>query len=854
MNKELFLVIDGNSLIHRSFHAIPPMAYNGIPTGAVHGFFMMLFRVLAEQKPTYLAVAFDEHSPTFRHTMYDEYKAGRKPTPPELIEQFRIIKELLPKLDIHTFSMAGYEADDILGTIATHCTKRGIDTMLLTGDRDALQLVNDSVRVLFTKKGISETLLFTPSLVEEHFGFTPAQVIDYKGLVGDASDNIKGVPGVGDKTGVKLLKEYHTLENVLAHASEVKGKLGEKLALPENVESAHFSKKLATILTTVPVDIQLKECTYQKGGEGISALVPYGLQAVIKQAQKLWETQAVPIPLEEKSTIYPLLQLELTSVDNVSDILAFFDETKAQETALYIDETHLSFCTQTRFVSVDLQQDLLSTGISPQEAIQTLAHLGNRPLYVHDVKKFLHFLDAYAIPHPNIVFDTSLALYALNPQEKSYALSNFTTADAQGLLNLAQKLTVQLKDVDAYALYHDIEFPLAFVLYDMEKTGFSVNGNVLKALGKTYETQIEELRTSIISLCGCGEFNINSPKQLAEVLYVRLQLPATKKTKSGFSTDAETLENLQDAHPAIPLLLKYRQLAKFQGTYIEGLQRKMQPDGTIHSLFDQTATATGRISSSEPNLQNIPVRSQQGKEIRSAFVVKEGNVLIDADYSQIELRLLAHMSQDSAMLEAFRNQQDIHAHTASQVYDVPIEAVTGEMRSAAKAVNFGLVYGISGFGLAKNIGISRKEAGEFIKRYFKRFPSVHAFMENAKTLGKEKGYAQTLYNRRRYLPELTSNSPNVRSFGERVAMNMPVQGTAADIIKLAMIKVHQMLNTHFPDAKLILQVHDELLIEAKEAQAQEVAELLKTSMEQVAKLDVQLIADVKIGKNWMETK
>lgn len=848
--KDLFLIVDGNSLMHRAFHALPPMDYEGVPTGAIHGFLMMLLHVLIDKVPRYAAVAFDEHAPTFRHTKFADYKAGRQKTPDELVAQLSLIREILPALDLKVFSLAGYEADDILGTVAQTCAAQDVDTLLLTGDRDALQLVREGVSLLFTRKGITETSLFDPPAVKEYFGFTPAQVTDYKGLVGDSSDNIPGVPGVGDKTGVKLLAEYGTMENVLAHAGEIKGKLGEKLV--QFKEQAYLSKELATILPTVPIEINLSECTYQNGASGIQTLEKYGLNAVVRQARKLWADAPLPEAEPENEIVLDRPDEEL--LDTADSIAAFIAATEGQETALCLTDTALSLATETRFGRVVLSNDLLSVGLTPEEAWAAVAPALKRPLITHNFKRLLHAADSFELSVCDALWDTMLAQYLINPQEKSYALSAFTADDAFGILTLKKHQEARLIKEQTSALLTGLELPLSRVLFDMEKAGFRVDQDVLRALGREYAAKTEELKAQIYQLTGVSGFNISSPQQLGKVLFETLGLKAGKKTQRGYSTDADTLEALEAEHPAITPILQYRQYLKFNSTYIDGLLSKTDSLSRVHSYFDQTGTATGRISSSEPNLQNIPVRTALGREIRRAFVAKDGCLLIDADYSQIELRLLAHMSGDKAMIDAFQKGQDIHTRTAAEVYGVALDEVTPQMRSASKAVNFGIVYGISEFGLAKNIGVSRREASDFIARYFARYPAVKQFMEDMKAQGRAMGYAKTLFGRRRLLPELKSPNAVVRAFGDRVAMNMPVQGTAADIIKFAMVRVRETLNRDYPDARLILQVHDELLIEAPEALAETLSRVLKDAMERVAVLSVPLVAEVKYGKSWYETK
>jgi DNA polymerase I len=848
--KDTLLVVDGNSVMHRAFHALPLLDAGGIYTNAVFGFLSMLLRVIDEEAPRYCVVAFDEHGPTFRHTEYPEYKAGRASTPEELRSQFPLIREILSDMRLGVVSVAGYEADDILGTLAARCRDQGMGALLLTGDRDALQLVGDGVELIFMRKGITETTHFRPEVVKEVFGVRPEQVTDWKGLMGDSSDNIPGVSGVGEKTAVKLLDEYKTLDNLLEHADEIKGKLGEKLR--DGKDIARFSRYLATIRTDVPLNIRFMECDTIHLADGIPTLRKYQLNAIVSRLLK----QIKPAAVSAVAAAEPALSWEELATGE--DVASFIRSTHGMKTALYLAEDALTLAVPGRKARVRLlaQKDLFSapSGLDTKDAFRLLSALYERPLHVHDGKRLLHFLDKLALPLPRFAWDTMLAAYLRNPQERSYALSAFASEDASGLLDLAREQERQLTDEGMIALYRDIELPLLYVLFDMERVGFRVDAKVLAELGKSFSIRAETLREEIYTLTGVRGFNLNSPQQLGKVLFDTLKLPVGRKTQKGFSTDADTLEWIADSHPAIPLILLYRQVVKLNSTYIDALLGKMDADGRVHTTFDQAATATGRISSNEPNLQNIPVRSDMGREIRRAFIPDAGWSLADADYSQIELRILAHFSGDPAMCDAFLLGEDIHTRTAAAVEGVPVDMVTPDMRSRAKAVNFGIVYGISDFGLARNIGITRGEAKQFIDRYFNQYPGVRAFMDKAVRDGKEKGYATTLQGRRRQLPELKSANANTRNFGERIAMNTPIQGTAADIIKLAMVKVHDSLAAGGFKARLILQVHDELIIETPPEEVERVRALLKACMEHVVDLVVPLTAEVKVGASWYETK
>ena len=726
--RETLLAVDGNSLMHRAFHALPLLDTGGTYTNAAFGFLSMLLKAVQEVSPRYIAVAFDLPVPTFRHTAYADYKAGRRAMPEELKPQFPLIREILGEMKLGVLTAEGYEADDILGTLSVKCRDNGLDCVLLTGDRDALQLIGDGTKVLFTRKGITESTLFDSAGVKEYFGVTPEQVTDWKGLMGDASDNIPGIPGVGEKTALKLLGEYGTLENVLAHGDEIKGKLGEKVR--DNAELARFSKDLATIRPTAPIIFDLNAFDASHMAEGLAVLRKYQLNGIASRLEKM--SPAAESVSEETGKEAEFAEETSQTAEEIGRFLSFI---KGQPAALHVTPTRMTVAGRGRLGEIALQQDMLSAGLLPDEAWQALRPLLSEKLYVHDGKALLHQLADMGLPLPSFAWDTMLGAYLHNPQEKSYALSQFTREDAAGVLTLAEKQRRQLEEEGMTSLMRDVEMPLLYVLFDMEQAGFQVDGQVLRELGAAFTKQAEELKEEVYRLTGVSGFNLNSTQQLGKVLFETLDLPHGKKTTRGYSTDAETLEKLADLHSCIPPILKYRQVVKLNSTYIDALLRKMDATGRVHTYFDQTGTATGRISSSEPNLQNIPVRTEMGREIRKAFITKPGCVLADADYSQIELRVLAHFSGDPAMVDAFRNGQDVHTRTAAEVYGVPMEQVTREMRSSAKAVNFGLVYGISEFGLARNIGVSRKRAGEFIARYFDRYPGVKRFMDEAVKVG-----------------------------------------------------------------------------------------------------------------------
>lgn len=838
------LIVDGNSLIFRAFHALPPMtALDGTPSNAIYGFMMMLLKAIESYSPDFCVLAFDEKKKTFRHEKFTAYKAGRAATPEELKAQIPLVKEILQAGGLGVVSLPGFEADDLLGTIAAHCKKENMQALLLTGDRDALQLVNENTALLYTRKGISEIVYFTPETVFAHYGVRPDQVVDWKALMGDSSDNIPGVPKVGEKTSVKLLQSYETLDNILEHADEISGKLGENIR--ENKALALLSKELATIITNAPLAFDIHAWTLDKLPACIAALDALQLRSVIEKIRRLYP-DAAPT------------QTAIVEIESKEAFINFIARLKNEPVALHITADALYLCqrdTSCRLTLGDRQQTLFhneSKGLSLSVLQEEAKSLFTRPIICYDAKQLYYLFAGYQLPPFQLHFDTAIAAYLIDPTQRKKDPAPFENANELYKLYLSQMET--LKQRDMLQLYHDIEQPLIDVLYAMEKVGFKVDPEYLKKLGEGYDLKIEELKQKIYASTGEYGFNLNSPKQLAEVLFVKLKLPSLKENASGASTDAETLEKLLPHHESIAYILEYRQLTKLKSTYIVPLLEKADASGRIHSSFDQTGTVTGRLSSNDPNLQNIPTRTLTGREIRRAFVAKEGYVLVDGDYSQIELRILAHISQDKAMLEAFRLGQDIHRRTAAEIEEIPLDAVSDEQRSAAKAVNFGIVYGISDFGLARNIGIPIYKAKKFIDKYFEKYPSIQNTMEQFKAEAKELGYAETLYQRKRPLPELKSKNVHIRNFAERAAINTPIQGTAADIIKLAMIRVKKRLEKEKLDAKLILQVHDELILEANEHCAEEAAALLKEEMESVASLRVPLVCEVNIGANWYESK
>ena len=856
---EKLVLVDGNSLMYRAYHALPPLDNGeGVPTNAVYGFLSMLLKALADEKPGYCAVAFDPHGPTFRHADYEAYKGDRPPTPDDLRPQFPIAKELLQAMGIAIMSVDTFEADDLLGTLSKKAEEAGLESLLITGDRDSFQLVSPMTSVLYTKRGITDTVRVTPEYIMETYGVTPVQLIDMKGLMGDASDNIPGVPGVGEKTASKLVAQYGSLEKVLEAApEEQKGKLRERLMA--YADQARLSKKLATIDRDMPVEMDLKNLRLGDLTGALPGLEAYKLKSLIprlKQFQPALDAAAAPA-LEAKAPAWR----EIRQFDDLSALTTWAADNTAHAAALAEGEALTVALEGGERATFKTGGDLLNAGLDAGDALIALRPIleSNEEKILPDVKAFLGEIGPLGITLNGPAFDARLAGYVLDSSRKKYTLTDLTADGgydahpASALFDLARAQKAQLEEAGMTRLYQEIELPLTRTLYDMEQEGFLVDREELKRLGASYAERIADLTEKIHAYAGYP-VNINSTKQLGELLFEKLGLSAGRKTSRGYSTDAETLENLYEAHPIVPLILEHRKYQKLNGTYIEGLMNKHGADGRIHTSFDQTTAATGRISSVDPNLQNIPVRSELGREIRKAFVARPGWMLVDADYSQIELRVLAHMSDDPVMIDAFLKDQDIHRRTAAEVYGVPLDQVTGAMRSAAKAVNFGIVYGISDFGLARNIGVSRKQAAEFIERYLSRYAGIKRFMDTSVAQGKLQGYVTTLFGRRRYLPEIASPNYNIRSFGERVAMNSPIQGTAADIIKLAMVEAHRALTSEKLKAKLVLQVHDELIVESPPEEIDRVSVLLKSAMEGVASLSVPLKVDLCVGRDWNACK
>jgi DNA polymerase-1 len=848
--KKTLMAVDGNSLMHRAFYALPLLSKaDGEYTNAVFGFFSMLINAISAQQPDYLAIAFDKKGKTFRHEMFDDYKGTRKPTPPELIPQFDTLKKALKGLNIAVLEQESYEADDILGMLSIMARDNGMEALLLTGDKDSLQLISDSCRVMLTRKGVSEIDLFDTQKLYDTYELLPAQIVDLKGFMGDSSDNIPGVPGVGEKTALSLLHTYGSMDEVYAHIDEVKGKLKDKLI--DNKELAYMSHRLATIDSAVPMDISVEELFFA-GLAGENAKNVFSeleffslLKRIAPQTAVKKEVDSVAVASKSE------LEHVLAEAEGQAFVAIDFGECL---TLAFSDKREYSVVTEHSLLNTDFSFDIILKILKP--LLEDIAC----PKLLHDAKRVSTMLYDYGIALKGVLFDTALAEYVLNPSAAGLALSKLAEnygfgGNAAAIAALYRTQEAKLQEDGLWYVYNNIEIPLTRVLLDMERTGFRIDMDELGAYDAKLSAQIESLTEEIYSLCACGEFNINSTKQLGLVLFKKLGLPSGKKSKTGYSTDIAVLEGLIDKHPVIEKLIEFRRLTKLKSTYLDGLRKIADGDGFVHTTFVQISTVTGRISSKEPNLQNIPVRTQEGREIRRLFLPSlPGRKLISADYSQIELRILASISDDGVMKEAFSSGIDIHTRTASEVFDVPLDKVTSDMRRSAKAVNFGIVYGISDFGLARNLNIPVKKAGGYISRYFARFPGVREYMDGIIEKAKADGYVTTMLGRRRYLPELRSSNYNMRSFGERAALNTPIQGTAADIIKIAMIDVWEKLRDGGYRSKLILQVHDELVIDAPEDEVSTVSALLKECMETAYVIDVPFEAQVAVGDNWLDAK
>lgn len=848
--EKLFL-LDSNSLINRAYYALPDLTNRtGQHTGAIFGFIAMLLKLITDYRPTHMIATFDRKAPTFRRQQHDFYKAKRKPMPPELASQLEPLKEILRAMEIPIVEADGYEADDLIGTLAKHYDWQ---TYIVTGDKDSLQLIDDTTTVLLTKKGISEIVRYDRERLAQE-GLTPPQIVDLKSLMGDSSDNIPGVPGVGEKTARVLIGQYGSMEGVYEHLDELKGKLKEKLE--QNRELARISYELATIDTRVPIafDPKQAELTYP-----FPIAVKERLIALefAKFAERM-EFAGEACPAATQKTTDTILISTREALDEAIERML-----KAGKAAFTIGK-EVGFCSDEETAyTVAISDGLFDEGISFDtfiEGFRRVLESESVVKYVFDGKAVLHLLDEYGTFMAGAYEDVLLKAYLCDANRNYKSIEELTTAYQTG----ERPLCAALLEIDAVCeedmtskglqkLYRDLELPLERVLYDMECQGFCVDRAVLDEINVKLTEELSELSAQIIEMAG-KSFNINSPKQLAEVLFEDLGLKSGKKNKQGYSTSVEVLEGLRSKHPIIGKILRFREIGKLKSTYLDGMAPLIDASGAIHTVFKQTVTSTGRLSSTEPNLQNIPVRRAEGRQIRRMFVPRKGNVLVCADYSQIELRLMAAFSKDATMIDAFRRGVDIHATTAAQVLGIPLESVTPDLRRQAKAVNFGIIYGISDFGLSEDLGIAVWQARDFIERYFTKYPDVKRYMDQCVEEGKRDGYVTTILGRRREIPELKSSNFNLRKFGERVAMNMPLQGSASDIIKLAMLAVHRTLGARGLKSKLIMQVHDELLVDTVPNEAEEVKAILRECMQNAVELDVPLIADCGQGANWLEAK
>lgn len=872
-----FVLIDGHSILNRAFYGVPIFTNSeGLHTNAVFGFLNIMFKIIDSKQPDYMAVAFDVHQPTFRHEMFKDYKGTRKPMMEELREQVPVIKELLQKMNITTVELPGYEADDVIGTLSKKGEKAGIEVDVISGDRDLLQLASDHITICIpkTKKGQTTVEEYNTEGVRKLYKVTPTEFIDVKALMGDSSDNIPGVPGIGEKGATAIISQFGSIENAYDHADEISNTRNRN-ALLNNYEMAQMSKTLATINIQSPVEVTPEQCKLED-------IYTEDALEMIKR-------------LEFKSMIQRFGSVTSTNdceggfkyINNPFDADPIFEQAKnADNVGIFIYKNKDNFGVSLCFNNDNVYYIGKEGFVTEDYIIEKVRDLANAKakLTILNIKENNDILEN---DDAESIFDISIAAYLLNPLQNTYdyddiareylgmnvpafdeifpkTKKNETPSDEipENILKYAcynayvaykakDALTEKLKETEMLDIYNNVEIPLTYALYDMEQAGIMVAGDKLKEYGERLKTGIDALEKDIYAEAG-HEFNINSPKQLGEILFGEMQLPGGKKTKTGYSTSASVLEKLEPDYPFVSKILEYRQLTKLKSTYADGLAVYIGEDNRIHGKFNQTITATGRISSTEPNLQNIPVRMPLGREIRKVFIPKEGCVFIDADYSQIELRILAHMSDDKNLIDAYNHSKDIHAATASLVFHVPLEEVTKEQRSNAKAVNFGIVYGISSFGLSNDLSISRKEAEQYIKDYFISYPGIKNYLDNSVKEAKEKGYSVTMFGRRRPIPELTSGNFMQRQFGERVAMNSPIQGSAADIMKIAMINVAKELKEKDLKSKIVLQVHDELLIEAYENEVEQVKDILKRNMEQAAHLNVPLDVDVQVGNNWDE--
>lgn len=881
MNKTL-VIIDGNSIINRAFYALPEMSNKeGLKTNAIYGFTNMLLKIIDTYNPTHISVAFDRKAPTFRHIEFKEYKAGRKKMPDELREQFEPLKDLLDKFNIHRLEIDGYEADDIIGTVSKIAEDNGFKVYIVTGDKDAIQLASNKTTTLITKKGVGEVEEYDYDSVIERYEMTPTQFIDLKGLMGDKSDNIPGVPGIGEKTGIKLIKEFSSIEGIFDNIDSIKGSTKKKLE--ENKELAIMSKKLATIIRDVPVEFNLEELEYGN----------YNTKDILDVFKYLGFTSLIPRigSLDESEDIVNEANVEISKLEDIDE---FINKVKENNELIIKTVTREGNILDKRIKYIFLSVDGKKIYYVEENSIHKLEYIFTS----NEIKKLGYnlkddyiALKPYGIKLENIYFDITIAEYLIDSmsstsyecsaiamkyltkkvktkeellgkgvkakkyQDLSFEeLSSHISQIIDTVKSVMPIMEENLKESNMDGLLYHVEMPLVEVLADMEYEGVKVDKEKLNELGSQFKEIIKKLESEIYKISG-EEFNINSPKQLGVILFEKLGLPVIKKTKTGYSTNAEVLDKLKDQSPIIDKIIEYRQIVKLNSTYVEGLLSIINPiDGRIHSSFNQTITTTGRISSTEPNLQNIPVKLEMGRNIRKVFISDKECKLVDADYSQVELRVLAHMSQDETMIDAFKHNEDIHTKTASQVFNVSMDEVTSKQRSDAKAVNFGIVYGKSDFGLSEDLNIPVKQAKEYIENYFNKYNKIKEFMDNIIDDASSNGYVTTILNRRRYIPEIKSSNFMLRNAGKRAAMNAPIQGSAADIIKIAMINVYKKLEENNLKSKLILQVHDELIVEAVDSEIDIVKKIVKDEMENAVCLDVNLDVDLNIGDSWYDTK
>lgn len=882
MEKRL-IIIDGNSIINRAFYALPDMSNSeGLKTNAIFGFVRMMFKIIEDYQPTHMSVAFDKKAPTFRHKQYADYKAGRKKMPDELAQQLQPLKDLLDKFNINRLELEGYEADDLIGTVARLGEENDFKVYIVTGDKDAIQLASHKTTTLITKKGVGEVEEYNYDSVLERYEMTPTQFIDLKGLMGDKSDNIPGVPGVGEKTGIKLLKQYSTIENLIEHTDELKGSIKKKIE--ENKELALMSKELATIITNVPIEVKLEDLAY---GD-------YNKDDVVEKFKEFGFTSLITKLLDiegGETTIKEEIDLKIEHLDNVEDFIKKAEENKKVIIDVIGKEGNI-LDKRVLYVFLSLDGNEIYY-VNEDELPQIKTLLSNPEIKKHgyDLKEDYILLKPYEIELNSMDFDITIAEYLIDSKSStSYECSAIAmkyltrkikskedllgkgakakkfdeiefdelSAYIGDILNTVNgvypKMEEKLKETEMDGLFYHVEMPLVEVLGSMEYIGMKVDKDQLNELKEKFTTIINELENEIFELAG-EPFNINSPKQLGVVLFEKLGLPVIKKTKTGYSTNAEVLEKLRDKHEIIDKITEYRQIVKLNSTYVEGLLKIINPKtGRIHSSFNQTITTTGRISSTEPNMQNIPVKTEMGRDIRKVFVADENCKLVDADYSQVELRVLAHMSGDENMIDAFKHGEDIHSKTASQIFDVDIKDVTSKQRIEAKAINFGIIYGKTDFGLSQDLNIPVATAKAYIDSYFNKYPKIKEFMDEAVESATETGYATTILNRRRYIPEIKASNFIVRNQGKRFAMNAPIQGSAADIIKVAMVNVYNKLKENNMKSKLILQVHDELIVEAVDEELEMAEKIVREEMENAQSMDVKLDVDLNTGDSWYETK